>query len=166
MLFLSSLSYILIEEYIENVSKRMHEYMEHLTPPVPDKELKQLREAAEKGSAEAKGLLGNRYIKGTGVPQDYKEASKWYRKAAEHGNASAQYNLGIMYYFGGGVPQNHVNAYAWMNLAAAQGREEHPLAAMLRDNILKMMAPHQKELAQKLSTELQNKIKKKTKAGK
>ena len=37
------------------------------------------------------------YDNGDGVPQDYKEAVKWYRLAAEQGDAAAQYNLGIMY---------------------------------------------------------------------
>ena len=39
--------------------------------------------------------LGNRYAKGLGVPQDYKEAVKWYRLSAEQGVAQAQYNLGV-----------------------------------------------------------------------
>ena len=41
--------------------------------------------------------LGVMYDNGEGVPQDYKEAVKWYRLAAEQGNANAQTNLGNMY---------------------------------------------------------------------
>ena len=37
------------------------------------------------------------HSKGQGVPQDYKEAVKWYRLSAEQGDAQAQYNLGVMY---------------------------------------------------------------------
>jgi TPR repeat protein len=37
------------------------------------------------------------YDKGEGVPEDDKEAMKWYRLAAEQGYASAQSNLGVMY---------------------------------------------------------------------
>jgi len=40
------------------------------------------------------------------VPQDYKEAVKWYLKAAEQGYALAQFNLGNMYYNGDGVLQD------------------------------------------------------------
>ena len=40
------------------------------------------------------------YRNGEGVPQDYKEAVKWYRLAAEQGDAIAQTNLGIMYEYG------------------------------------------------------------------
>ena len=43
------------------------------------------------------------YDKGEGVPQDYKEATKWYRLAAEQGDASAQTKLGYMYDHGQGV---------------------------------------------------------------
>ena len=49
---------------------------------------------AEKGNAPAQYALGLRYDKGEGVPQDYKEAVKWFRLSAEQGNARAQYNLG------------------------------------------------------------------------
>jgi TPR repeat protein len=36
------------------------------------------------------------YHLGRGVPQNDKEAVKWYRKAAEHGHAKAQYGLGMV----------------------------------------------------------------------
>lgn len=35
-----------------------------------------------------------------GVPQDHKEAYRWYRQAAEQGYASAQVHMGKMYYNG------------------------------------------------------------------
>ena len=47
------------------------------------------------------------YDNGLGVPQDYKEAVKWYRLSAEQGHASAQINLGNMYAEGQGVLQNY-----------------------------------------------------------
>ena len=58
---------------------------------------------AEAGSAAAQSNLGLMYKNGYGVPQDYKEAVKWYRLAAEQGYAKAQYNLGVMYDNGYGV---------------------------------------------------------------
>ena len=58
---------------------------------------------------------------GDGVPQDYKEAVKWYRLAAEQGYADAQYNLGLMYSNGEGVPQDYKEAVKWYRLAAEQG---------------------------------------------
>ena len=43
---------------------------------------------AEAGDAEAQIYLCSMYALGTGVPQDYKEALKWYRLAAEQGDLS------------------------------------------------------------------------------
>ncbi|MBR0097489.1 MAG: SEL1-like repeat protein, partial [Synergistaceae bacterium] len=45
------------------------------------------------GHAEAQYNLGNMYINGRGVQQDYQQALYWYRKAAEQGDAGAQNNL-------------------------------------------------------------------------
>jgi S1-C subfamily serine protease len=77
--------------------------------------------SAEQGDAEAQNNLGWMYRKGQGVPQDYKEAVKWYRLSAEQGNALAQGNLGLMYVKGQGVPQDYVSAYRWWTLSAEQG---------------------------------------------
>ena len=59
-----------------------------------------------------------------GVPQDYKEAVKWYTKAAEQGDADAQNNLAVMFDNGEGVPKDLVQAYAWYNVANAYGQEK------------------------------------------
>jgi len=67
--------------------------------------------------------LGFAYDDGIGVPQDYKEAVKWYRLAAYQGDAAAQYNLGYMYYEGLGVPQDYKEAIKWWGLAAEQRNE-------------------------------------------
>ena len=56
-----------------------------------------------------------------GVPQDYKEAVKWYRLAAEQGSISAQFSLGVMYNTGEGVLQDYNEAAKWSRLAADQG---------------------------------------------
>jgi TPR repeat protein len=80
-----------------------------------------IEKAAEQGDAVAQYNLGVMYRSGDGVPQDYKEAVKWYTKAAEQGNASAQFNLGWMYREGRGVPQDCVEAAKWFTNAAEQG---------------------------------------------
>jgi hypothetical protein len=64
------------------------------------------------------------YSDGEGVPQDDKEAVKWFRLAAETGLAQAQYNLGVMYGDGEGVPQDDKEAVKWYQLAAEQGVTE------------------------------------------
>lgn len=84
-------------------------------------ELKELFEQARFGDLNAQFYLGKAYAKGKDVPQDYKEAVKWYRKAAEQGNASAQNNLGFAYAKGKGVPQDYKEAVKWYRKAAEQG---------------------------------------------
>ncbi len=64
------------------------------------------------------------YRKGEGVPQDSKEAVKWYRKAADQGLANAQGKLGAMYYYGQGVPKDYIIAYMWRNLAASNSTDK------------------------------------------
>ena len=79
---------------------------------------------AEGGDKVAQCLLAYIYSEGKGVPEDDKEAVKWYTKAAEQGYAKAQYNLALRYYFGEGVPKDLVPAYAWLNVAQANGIEQ------------------------------------------
>ena len=60
------------------------------------------------------------YLVGQGVPQDFKEAVKWFRLAAEQGDAFAQFKLGGMYLMGKGVPQDSEAARKWMKLSTDQ----------------------------------------------
>lgn len=76
---------------------------------------------AKKGNSNSQFSVGYMYDNGQGVPQDYKEAAKWYRQSAEQGNSLAQFNLGVMYDDGQGVPQDYKEALKWYRLAAEQG---------------------------------------------
>ena len=71
------------------------------------------KEAAANGDPAAQFNLGVAYRIGKGVPEDDKEAVKWYRKAAEQGFAAAQYNLGFMYDDGTGVPEDDKESIKW-----------------------------------------------------
>ena len=84
-------------------------------------ELERTRRLANAGDASAQCYLGWMYMEGEGVPQDYKEAVKWYRLSADQGDADAQYNLGVMYMEGEGVPQDYKEAVKWYRMAADQG---------------------------------------------
>lgn len=79
------------------------------------------RKLAEHGDANAQFELSRLYFYGTGVPEDYAEASRWARKAADQGLASADYEIGSWYYHGLGVPQNYSEAFRWYSIAAAKG---------------------------------------------
>jgi uncharacterized protein len=62
-------------------------------------------------------LQPNSSLDGWGVPQDYKEAIKWYKLSAEQENTEAQFNLGNMYL----IIQDYVQAHKWFNIAGANG---------------------------------------------
>ena len=53
-----------------------------------------IRPLAEQGDARAQYHLGTLYFTGTGVPQDYAEALKWFRLSADQGNPEGQGALG------------------------------------------------------------------------
>jgi S1-C subfamily serine protease len=80
------------------------------------------------------------YRLGEGVPEDDKEAVKWYRLAADQGFALAQLSLAFMYEWGEGVPEDFIEAYKWYNLAAAQGLEA---VVEFRDKLKTRMTPEQ-----------------------
>ena len=55
--------------------------------------VKELREKALAGDAEAQLFLGQSYQRGSGVEKDLDEAIKWLRKSAEQGNVYAPHIL-------------------------------------------------------------------------
>ena len=93
-----------------------------------------LTRCAEQGHAGAQSLLGLKYARGLGVPEDDTEAVRWYRLAAEQGHAESQWLLGIMYDKGDGVPEDDVLAYMWFNLSGAQGH----VSAQESEDIIEM----------------------------
>jgi uncharacterized protein len=77
--------------------------------------------AAEHGNPKAQFNLGQIYMKGEVVPQDYGEAMSWFEQAAQQGDPLAQTNLAFMYAHAVGVPRDYVTAYMWWTLAAERG---------------------------------------------
>jgi len=94
---------------------------EALLKSSPARAVAACRRLAAQGNARAQNNLGFIYNNGYGVPQDYKEALKWYRLAAEQGDAMPQYNLGLIYKNGHGVSQDYKEAAKWLRKAAEQG---------------------------------------------
>lgn len=101
-----------------------------------------LRAEAKIGIAAAQNELGERYLRGKGVPIDYVEAEKWYLKAANQGYAPAQLNLGRLYDPEHRTPLPRrvdgritydiglydVESEKWLRLAAEQGLPEGQFA--------------------------------------
>lgn len=69
--------------------------------------------------------LGNMYLNGKEMPQNYAKAMMWLRKGAEQGDAKVQFMLGGMYLFGWGTSKDYGEAMKWFRNAAEQG---NPLA--------------------------------------
>ena len=84
-------------------------------------ETDKLLQGAEQGTAEDKYNLGMRYERGMVVPQDYREAVRWYRLSAMQGYSNAQYKLCEMSDRGQGLPQDYQEAFRWCGLAADLG---------------------------------------------
>ena len=85
--------------------------------------MQSLAETSDHGFAQY--YIGMMYMKGQGVEQDYKNASKWFRKASEQNIPQAQYKLGDLYFKGRGVPKDYEYAYVWFNVGASH---EHQLS--------------------------------------
>ena len=117
-------------------------------------DVEETRKKAERGHDRAQYKLGVMYATGEGVPEDHREAVKWFRKAAEQGVSEAQYNLGLMYSLGKGVLEDYVKAYAWTILASAQGHE----STIVKDFLGPRMTTEQVAEAQKLAAELFKRI--------
>lgn len=73
------------------------------------------------GNAAAQVNMGNLFMKGLGVEQNYRTAMGWYKSAAEQGERMAQNKLGILYFYGLGTEKDSVEAAKWFAKAAAQG---------------------------------------------
>jgi TPR repeat protein len=94
----------------------------YYTPGVIQRDLEEVRVAAEQGNIEAQFYMGTVYLDGLqGVKQDYTEALKWYQKAAEKGDISANFCVGMMHMNGQGVEKSKPEALKWLKKAAAQG---------------------------------------------
>jgi len=101
---------------------------------------------AEQGDPSSQYVLGLLYEHGAaqGVPQDYKEAVRWYRAAAEQGDSRSQNNLGNNYRRGEGVPQDYIQAHLWYNLAASDlTGDDRETAAKNRDSLAEEMTSEQ-----------------------
>ena len=94
------------------------------TPPGATREsLRQqlYRTANEANDPYVMYLTGLMFDLGAGVPQDYKEAFRWYVLAAEAGQPAAMNSLGLMYALGHGVSQDHSEAMRLWTKAADNG---------------------------------------------
>lgn len=83
--------------------------------------LREARQAAEAGHADASWLVAQIYAFGLGMPVNKAEAAIWYRKAAEGGIARAFEQLAWMHARGDGVPKDTDQALAYARQGARLG---------------------------------------------
>ena len=94
--------------------------------PLPGTTKESLQQQLDRAASEARDrdvmyLTGLMFDRGEGVPQDYREAFRWYVLAAEAGQPGAMNSLGLMYALGHGVSQDHSEAMKWWTKAADSG---------------------------------------------
>ena len=65
----------------------------YFLPPAQSKELHHTYERALQHDPDAQAKLGDQYIDGDVLPQNWQQGICWYRAAAQHGSAYAQYWL-------------------------------------------------------------------------
>ncbi len=80
-----------------------------------------LRVMAAGGNTEAQLLLGDLFMEGRGIYQNYSMAGNWYKKAAQAGNAESQFKLAGLYQKGLGVPLYLARGHELLISAAQQG---------------------------------------------
>lgn len=81
-------------------------------------------QAAELGSASAKGFLGEIYLWGLGVQKDSQKAFRYFREGAKGGSAVAQNGLGVLYRDGIEVLEDAEEALQHFEKAAEEGLAE------------------------------------------
>jgi TPR repeat protein len=111
-----------------------------------------LRRAAKQGFSRAEHNLALLYQTGLGVERDETQAVEWLKRAARRGYVPSQSDLGFAYYAGQGVPRDLLRAYFWWTLAASRMDLE---AARAREDIIFMMTPHQKRVAELLAEQFE-----------
>lgn len=88
---------------------------------------------ATKGNVWSQYDLGEIYLGESAIddiPQNYKEAVKWFKLSADQGNTFAQGYMGDCYYKGLGVEKNYSEAVKWYRKAATDA--EFPIGSAMR----------------------------------
>lgn len=91
--------------------------------PDPKNGFKWLLKAAKQGkvSPESLNIIGEMFLRGTNVPQNYLEAKKWLTEASDQGNLSAQNDLAYLFFNGLGGERDYKAALKLYEKAAMQG---------------------------------------------
>ena len=107
--------------------------------------LTNLTPAAEAGDPIAQYFLGEMYLQGKGVNQDFAQAAAWYEKAAVGGHTDAQAAIGSLEMLGLGVPRHPTSGYFWLIVSVVWEDSELRAAAMSAlGQVAVQLSPEQK----------------------
>jgi hypothetical protein len=121
------------------------------TAAPPNRAKRQVREPArepeeEIDPSEALFIEGQKYLYGSGVPEDCTRARQKLMAAANQSNAKAQSTVGTMYATGHCLPRNLPSAYHWFAVALHNDRDNGRLQRDL-EVIWSQMTAEEKEIA-------------------
>lgn len=102
-------------------SDQFKQAVEHFTRGRHAEAASILAQAAERGDAEARNLLGVMCLNGLGVPQEPRRAAELFSAAAEQGLKEARYNLCNLLYNGLGIGRDDARAQQELLAAARAG---------------------------------------------
>ncbi len=106
-----------------------------------------LHKAADNGNTEAMFLLGVCLAEGKKLPQDYRQAAKWFHAASKKGHVRATVSLAFLYSKGRGVRLDQKLAYKLLKQAQSKG---DVLAGDLVTMLRQQMSPQMLKDAEKL----------------
>ncbi len=92
--------------------------------------LQNLKPEAEADDVIAQYFLGEMYLQGKGVDQDFEQAVAWYERAALNGHPDAQAALGSLEMLGLGVPRHPTSGYFWLIVSVVWEDSDLRQAAM------------------------------------
>ena len=131
---------VLVDELVDlghlemvNPDQGNQEVAEPDLPPNSTELMREYRQLAESGDAEAHFYLGVMYESGNGAERDPAAAVDHFKQAAKQGHVWAQYNLGVMFSKGDGAPQDPSAAVRYYRQAAKLGHAsaQYNLGVML-----------------------------------
>jgi TPR repeat protein len=86
---------------------------------------KQFKKYARHNMPIAMEALGNFYMHGYGVKQNFKKALRNYEHSARYGSATAQYKAGLMYILGMGTEENKIQkGITWLRFSFKNGNND------------------------------------------
>ena len=131
-----------------------------------DSDVAELLAAAEKGDPDAMLCMGVKHSnKGTQVPKDDVEATRWFIRAADAGQPTGMFMAGVAFWSGRGIAQDMVEAYKWLDLSVRFNNEKnrHP-ALTAREGLTRVLSRQQITEAKKREADWEKEFQKRKKS--